>query len=196
MNLYSYRMTVDLGSAPNPYGKVCTLTICKPIIRKTANVGDWIIGLGTEGLGHKDKLIYAMKVTDKVPITDYDEYCNKNLKIKIPDTDSGIYYKQVGDCLYHFTSDGNPIQRKGVHSEKDIERDLSGMYSLLSTDFYYFGDNSLDIPEHLHEIIHRTQGHKKIVDIGLIDLFEIWIRQHSKYVNGNPIEKDSFVFCS
>lgn len=68
MKLYSYRIPVDDGAAPNPYWDICTLVICKPAIRRTAQVGDWVIGTGSKNspIGNiEDKLVYAMKVTDK-----------------------------------------------------------------------------------------------------------------------------------
>ena len=43
-HFFMYVVKVDSGFAPNPVGGLCTLACCKPTIRKTANVGDWIIG--------------------------------------------------------------------------------------------------------------------------------------------------------
>lgn len=40
--IYSYVLRYDDGVAPNPYGGVCTLAICKPVIRKKPK---WVIGL-------------------------------------------------------------------------------------------------------------------------------------------------------
>jgi len=48
--IYSYIIRVDDGAAPNPYGDICTLTICKPKIRKAADEGDWIIGTGSKNI--------------------------------------------------------------------------------------------------------------------------------------------------
>lgn len=47
-NIYSYVLSYDAGSAPNPFGGLCSLTICTPNIKKRAQVGDWIIGLGSK----------------------------------------------------------------------------------------------------------------------------------------------------
>ena len=47
MNIYAYIVPVDDGAAPNPYGGVCTLAICKPNLRKIAKQGDWL------GFGYK-----------------------------------------------------------------------------------------------------------------------------------------------
>lgn len=40
MNIYSYVLRTDDGAAPNPFWGTCTLTICKPVIRRTAHIGD------------------------------------------------------------------------------------------------------------------------------------------------------------
>ncbi|MBC6697349.1 Nmad2 family putative nucleotide modification protein [Hymenobacter puniceus] len=48
MALYSYVLRFDTGDAPNPYGGVCTLAVCKPAIRRTAQIGDWILGTGSK----------------------------------------------------------------------------------------------------------------------------------------------------
>jgi hypothetical protein len=88
MALYSYVLRFDTGDAPNPYGGVCTLTVCKPAIRRTAQVGDWIIGTGSRHSPVGDiagYLVYAMKVSHKLSLADYDAHCQRELPIKIPD---------------------------------------------------------------------------------------------------------------
>lgn len=69
--LYSYVLRYDDGAAPNPFWGTCTLTICKPDIRRKASVGDWVIGTGSKNSRLKDgntydlsdSVVYAMKVT-------------------------------------------------------------------------------------------------------------------------------------
>ena len=39
MTLYSYIVAYDGGSAPNPFHEFCTLAICKPGMRRTAEKG-------------------------------------------------------------------------------------------------------------------------------------------------------------
>ena len=43
-DLFSYTVDTDSGFAPNPFGGICTLACCKPKIRQSANVQDWVIG--------------------------------------------------------------------------------------------------------------------------------------------------------
>jgi hypothetical protein len=64
-NLYSYCILQDNGSAPNPFWGTCTLAICKPKIRKSAEVGDWLAGTGSSKNGFQNQLVYAMKVKKK-----------------------------------------------------------------------------------------------------------------------------------
>ncbi len=77
--LFSYVVDHDLGFAPNPFGGFCTLAKCK-YGKKKRNIvemveeGDWIAGTGgadlTKSAGH-GKLIYAMRVDEKIPLADY-----------------------------------------------------------------------------------------------------------------------------
>ena len=52
MKLYSYIVAHDGGFAPNPFWGYCTLANCKPKIRQTAKVGDWIVGLSSKPKGN------------------------------------------------------------------------------------------------------------------------------------------------
>ena len=61
--LFSYVVAHDGGAAPNPFWGVCTLVICKPKIRQSAEVGDWIAGTAPKSSPRAGGLIYAMKVT-------------------------------------------------------------------------------------------------------------------------------------
>jgi hypothetical protein len=107
--LYSYVLRVDRGAAPNPFWGVCTLTICKPVIRRNAEVGDWIIGTGAKNTRLKsgikdfvDSVVYAMKVTDIKILKDYDKYCRQQLRNKIPDTLAVDWRLHMGDCIYEY----------------------------------------------------------------------------------------------
>ena len=61
-HLFVYVIARDFGFAPNPFHGVCTLATCKPGIRRSAKVGDWILGVGGKGLGPSyRKCILLMK---------------------------------------------------------------------------------------------------------------------------------------
>ncbi len=84
--LYSYRVRHDTGAAPNPFWGVLSLVICKPALRRRANIGDWIIGTGSANspMGDiSDRVVFIMKVTDKMEMYEYDMHTQPNLCEKI-----------------------------------------------------------------------------------------------------------------
>lgn len=182
--IYSYVLRYDDGAAPNPYGEICTLAICKPVIRKAAKVGDWIIGTGSLELGLGDRLVYAMKVSEVMTLESYDNYCKENLSVKIPlkESDNPIFLR--GDCIYDYSTvnDQIPTQRVGVHNSADIGRDLRGKNVLLSNHFYYFGNSAIFLPTKFLSFQKRGRAHKIITNCQLIDDFEEWIShyEHNK----------------
>jgi len=183
--IYSYVLRIDDGAAPNPFWGVCTLTICKPAIRRTAQIDDWVIGTGSKNTqlsdgkiyDFSDSVVYAMKITDIKSLQDYDTYCNSSLINKIPNWSSKDWRKRVGDCIYKYSDSEVPQLRKGVHGEGNIKRDLSGHNALLSDAFYYFGEEARPLPLELQSLIKRNQGHKKIENMELVTRFEDWISQ-------------------
>ena len=78
--LYSYVVDHDHGRSPNPESGFCTLVHCmhkkkggKDNIVEKAQVGDWIMGTGglsKDSAGH-GKIIYLMRVDEKIPFKDF-----------------------------------------------------------------------------------------------------------------------------
>jgi hypothetical protein len=133
---FLYRLQTDNGTAPNITGGVCTMALCKPVIRRSAVVGDYIIGLrgrsgelGKLGPHAVDSILYVMRVTQKMTMAEYDTHCSAHLQIKIPSPENDF----TGDCQY--TASGQ--QRSGPHSPSHIDRDLGGKFVLLSDEFWY-----------------------------------------------------------
>jgi len=171
--LFSYCVRTDDGVAPNPYGGVCTLAICKPAIRRTARIGDWILGHGSKEHNSSNKLIYAMQIDRVLTLQDYDRYCQKHLPEKLPNPTS--FQQAVGDSIYDFSVDP-PNKRSSVHdSPENFITDMSGINVLLSKHFLYFGDKAILIPENLRDVLHPNQGHKKQKNDPYKEVFLKWI---------------------
>ena len=162
------------------------MTASKPTIRRTASIGDWVIGTGAKNVrGHGDlsnKLVYAMKVTNKMTLEEYDQYCRKYLPEKIPDWNNRDPKRRLGDCIYNYSSDVI-IQREGIHNEGNKEKDLSGGYALLSEHFYYFGKKPIHLPLELYPIVHQTQGHKSTSNEPHKEKFLEWLESKNLKLN-------------
>ncbi len=186
--LYSYVLRYDDGAAPNPFWGTCTLTICKPDIRRKASVGDWVIGTGSKNSRLKDgntydlsdSVVYAMKVTKKLTLTDYDKHCRQHLVKKIPKWFNRDFRLRMGDCIYDYATVNSPTLRKSVHNQNNLKRDLGGQFSLLSKHFYYFGDEPRPLPQELKHIIRRGQKHLVFDDPATIKKFEEWVSKFTK----------------
>lgn len=187
--IYSYILRFDDGAAPNPFWGVCTLAICKPAIRRTAQVGDWVIGTGSKNArcnnGKKQDLsrflVYAMKITDKMTLAEYNQYCTQELKNKIPVPRHEDWRLRMGDCIY--LDAGNEqldLRPDSIHDIWQRPRDLRGKNVLLSNHFYYFGENPVVFPQHLQRLIKKNQGHLKVEDGELLSQFELWIKTYDK----------------
>ena len=177
--MFSYTIAHDYGSAPNPFWGICTLTICKPVTRRVAKIGDWVAGL------RENSIVYAMRITDKKTFADYDEYCRQYLPEKIPDWSSHDFRRRVGDCIYDYLVSNPPKLRRSIHSKKNVTTDIGGLYALLSNDFYYFGSQPIILPANLKPIIHK-RGHKSDANAPYFESFINWIRVQHKAHN-NPI---------
>lgn len=77
--LFSYVVADDTGWAPHPTGRYCTLVWCKykenrrshRSIVELAEKGDWVVGTGgVKNAGH-GKLIYAMRMDEKLSLAEY-----------------------------------------------------------------------------------------------------------------------------
>lgn len=200
--IYSYVLRYDDGAAPNPFWDVCTLAICKPAIRRTAEVGDWVIGTGSKHAKCNDgkihdlsqHLVYAMKVTDKMTLKQYNEHCLVHLPDKIPKSGSRDWRRKMGDCIYFDSGEDLLSIRPGsVHQIMHRDRDMGGISVLLSEHFYYFGERTVPIPPHLTRLIKRNQGHLKIMNPILIEQFEEWISGYNlNKLTGEPQLKHAF----
>jgi hypothetical protein len=137
-----------------------------------------------------------MKVTEKLTMQEYDNYCNTNLRGKIPNWRTNNYIDKVGDCIYDFSDPKNPkLRRPSVHNVDNMKTDLGGNYALLSRHFYYFGDKSynFDLPVDLLPIVNQKHGHKSNMNSIYFDCFVKWISQFEmNKLYGEPYYKDWF----
>lgn len=151
-NVFSYKLVRDYGFAPNPFHGICTLGTCKPQIRRFAQVGDIIVGCGSTALELEGKIIFAMRVSQKLSFQDYwDHQAFKIKRANLHSSKSMAY----GDNIYHRAGDAW-IQEDSHHSlargeinHANLTRDTGSDNVLIGEDFVYWGANAVEIPDHL-----------------------------------------------
>jgi len=176
-SVYMYVVARDFGFAPNPFHGYCTLATCKPKIRKKAQIGDVVIGMGGARLGATGRIIFAMRVTSTVDFTRYWrslEYSDKK------PVRNGSRRALVGDNIYHRDSpssawrqaDSHHSHADGTINRVNLLTDTSVDRVLISEDFFYFGRSAPMVPHAILAELEYVNG-----------------RHHRKYsaVRGQPL---------
>jgi hypothetical protein len=187
-SIHSYVVRYDSGFAPNPFYGTCTLATCKPEIRRTAAVGDWLVGCGScnrkvQRGGH---LVYAMCVTAALSFSEYD--ADLRFQKKKPFR-RGSRKQSCGDNIYFPDPiDATWRQRDSFHSLDNgqpnpahVRRDTGVDRVLISDHFVYFGGEGPLIPEHLIDNEGRSVtksgiGRSRFDDTRLLETFTHWIQ--------------------
>jgi putative DNA base modification enzyme with NMAD domain len=170
----------DTGYAPNITDGYCTLACCKPKIRGTARLGDWVIGTMPKRFG-ADRLSYVMRVNEALA---FDEYFSDGRFVSKKPDDNHPH----GDNMYYRT-EGKFIQLESSHHTKEsLENDTQVDRMLIGSLFWYFGDSGPRIPSKLvPELIESGPGHKRMKDRDTIRDFVSWVSsEYRPGVLGRP----------
>ena len=167
-NVYMYVVDRDFGFAPNPFHGICSLATCKPNIRNTAQVDDWIFGVGGSRLKATGQCIFAMLVTQKITFNEYWE--NPEFKDKKP-VRNGSKKMLLGDNIYYYNNETKLWSQAHSHhslvdgsmNEHNRDRDTKSKNVLLSKHFYYFGSAAPKIPVSILNALgyENRMGHRK-----------------------------------
>lgn len=182
--LFSYVVRRDFGFAPNPFYGFCTLAACKPQIRKTAQIGDWIIGTGSVTKELNGRLVFVMRVAEAIT---FDEYWHdERFGRKKPRLRSSLK-RAYGDNIYH-REQGGWFQENSHHSlvggepnAENVRRDTQTDRVLISEEFSFWGGAGPKIPAKYRnwggiDICHQHPGHKCKFPDDLVESFIEWYR--------------------
>jgi hypothetical protein len=165
VTLFSYVIEHDLGFAPNPFHGMCTLACCKPVIRKAAKVGDYILGTGAVGPNLEGYLTYWMRVDE---VLTFDEYWkDARFRRKKPRM-SATTYLRYGDNIYHHDGEKEFKQEDSFHSMEDgsvsfgdLKRDTGTTDKVLvGHEFAYWGRAGIKVPQRLVFLLKKGPGHR------------------------------------
>ncbi len=191
--IFVYKLTTDNNGAPCVDDDLLSLAICKPMIRRKAKEGDWIIGLGGKKLG--EGIIYAARVTGTVG----SEYYRERQFARRP------------DCIYQLR-DGELVRKKTAAYHEDSKNTATDVGAapayrnarvLLSSDFRCFGKSREAVPPNLQTFTDSIgRGHRVNHDPATREALErliatLWQKHAGRLVIGKPhATPDATVCCS
>lgn len=192
MALLTYVVARDYGFAPNPFHGCCTLATCKPIIRRVAQPGDWIVGTGSASRKRAGRLVYAMRVAETLSFDQY--WADPRFRAKRPNL-HGSKKQAFGDNIY-FRQPAGWHQENSHHSLPDgrpnnanVANDTQTDRVLVATDFVYWGGKGPAIPPTLKQIVCPGRGHRRISDGKVVDAFVLWLRSEAgQGYQGEPLD--------
>jgi hypothetical protein len=183
LKLHSYVVSRDFGFAPNPFYGVCTLATCKPVIRRTAAVGDWIVGTGSARNKRQRYLVFAMKVREALTFDEY--WIDPRFQWKKPKL-VGSKRLAYGDNIYHRSAKRHWIQETSHHSHSDGSQNLANIKNdtqtnrvLIGADFVYWGGSGPLIPSQFRQPdsdIRAVRGHKNNFSVQFVEQFVQWFK--------------------
>lgn len=197
MKLFSYVVARDFGFAPNPFYGFCTLATCKPKIRSSAKIGDWILGTGSKRNKKNNHIVYIMNVTEVMSFDDYwkdPRFTNKKPNLY------GSKKQAFGDNIYRRSKSGSWHQIDSHHSFGDgssnpgnISNDTQTNRILISENFIYWGGTGPKIPKCFTNYkgydIRARRGHKNKFPDKLVEDFTSWIETlDSNGYCGEPLD--------
>lgn len=195
-----YVVDRDFGFAPNPFHGYCTLATCKPVIRKTAEVEDWIIGMGGARLKATGRCIFAMRVTEKIT---FNEYWSSSRFLDKRPVRNGSQKMMVGDNIYYFDKAASVWQQADSHhsnpdgtvNRDNLDRDTRADSVLVSRHFFYFGREAPIVPKALLNAIgYKNQRSYRVFDYSeagrLIEWLQSSFRGALNQVSGDPFDFD------
>ena len=193
--LYSYMLREDTGFAQNPYRGFCTLACCKPPIRGRAEVGDWIIGTGSDARGKRrgNHISFVMRITE---VLTFDEYWkDERFAAKKPNL-CGDLTESCGDNIYQFDYETGcwRQEEQAYHCDSTLlAEDTPVDRVLISDDFTYWGGSGPVLPEfHGHSLIKTGPGYKVNFPEEVVEALIVWIRglqaEGQRGVCGKPLD--------
>lgn len=184
--VFSYVVTSDTGFSPNPFGDVCTLACCKPMIRRAARVGDVIVGMTSRC----ERIVYAMQVAESISFEDY--WHRPEFAKRRPIMDSASAVERRGDNIYETKPDGGFRQLASRHSHRDGTEnqttkfvDLNGDQVLVAHDYVYWGDDGPHLPDDLR-FLEVGRGHRCHFTAEQLHVVAHWFESAPRGVQGCP----------
>ncbi len=186
MDIWTYVITHDSGSAPNFEPPATTLAICKPRIRKYAKKGEVVLAFNGATLNRNEphSVCWAGVVAEIIPYAKYwrdPRFGNKKPgRSKRPDN------------IYEPTDDEGLKQvRNNSHLPRDISKDTGGKNVLVLRPSWYFGVRVAVLPVHFGlRMGNGRRGERKTTLSALRwRILQRWLDMRVPKTAGRPLVK-------
>jgi hypothetical protein len=180
--LYRYVHVADDGIAPAVDAGLITLATCKPVIRRCASPGDWVMGF-YPAPAEPGILSWAARIERKMDHGSYE-----------------AAFHGRSDAVYRLSPRGHLIRlRPDYHADpKDWGKDIGAPVLIFEPDrSWYFGDQPLALPSDLIHLAARGEGHRvNGRRAGDEALLASWLRQQCRPgVHGRPRHRADALPC-
>lgn len=176
MRVHTYVITTDAGSAPNYDPPCVTLAVCKPRIRRKAQVGDLVLAFAGSTVNPHEPhaVVWAGIVSEILPIADY--WNDRRFTVKKPGR------TKVPDNFYKPLPGGGFVwQPNPIHGPEALGHDTGGQSVLIFKPAWRFGAMGPILPEHFG--LRMTGGRR---GERLVDLTERDWQRLSAWLNAQP----------
>jgi hypothetical protein len=189
LRLWRYVMVTDNGGAPNYDAPYPTLAICKPMIRKGAEVGDMIMGFAGSIMapGNPNCVLWAGVISEKLTFESY--WSDLRFRSKRPGVSRrpDNIYRPDGRRLVQVPND--------THTSEHIETDVSGRFVLVLEPAWRIKAGWGTLPVQLSELWWpgaSRRGHRQsIIGDDLKDDLFAWLEAGCTTATESPQERGS-----
>lgn len=148
--IFRYILQTDNGMAPSIDDGIVSLATCKPGIRKSARVGDWVIGF-RPGSAVRGLVVWAGLVESVLGVGDYERRFSSSRR----NGRSDAIYREVGDGEFERLF---PCYHP---DNKQFQKDTGSPVLLFDPgSTWYFGRKPRLIPDDLLHLAAEYQGHR------------------------------------
>jgi putative DNA base modification enzyme with NMAD domain len=177
--IWRYVLATDNGMAPCAEQGILSLCLCKPMIRRSAGVGEWVVGFVPRRInGGRVHVAWAGQIAESVSMGDYEK--------RFPGRRDAIY--RLVESKWGEPDILVPLRDDYHADERNRSRDRKGKNVLIFRAFWYWGSVGINAPDEIVDLAHYYVGQStKNSSPEKIARLEAWLRSVAEPgIHGEP----------